>query len=102
MSSISLNSEDEQNGCASFSQIENASRPRSGRPEIRPESEKPSNLSRPLHGLFDKSRPDPSTKVLGYFHIVQPRTIPIYAFLGKGYAFVIFKINISPLRDCFP
>jgi len=41
------------------------------------------NLSRPLHGLLD-TRTDPSTKVLGYFHIVRARTIPIYAFLGKA------------------
>ena len=40
------------------------------------------NLSRPLHGLLDKSRPDPSTKVLGYFHIVRSADdshLPAYA-----------------------
>src|SRR5436309_6771643 len=41
------------------------------------------NLNRPLHGLLD-TRTDPSTKVLGYFHIVRSRTIPIYAFLRKA------------------
>ena len=42
-------------------------------------------LSRPLHGLLDKCRPDPSTKVLGYFHIVRSADeYPFTSFLGEA------------------
>jgi hypothetical protein len=40
-------------------------------------------LSRPLHGLTYRSRLDPSTRVLGYSHLVRSRTGPIRSFWVK-------------------
>jgi hypothetical protein len=42
------------------------------------------NLSRPFHGLICKCRLAPSTKVLGYCHLVRSADATNSDFLGKG------------------